>query len=244
MSINFEELDYRRTHLGELILRRRRVPSLGRREVFEVKLDDAFLMSSLFTTGEIALAELGLAGLDTVQLDVVVGGLGLGYTAGATLDHPVVRSVLVIEALAEVIDWHQRGLVPLGVKVTADQRCRLINGDFFALVNSPGQGFDPQTPGRRFHAILLDIDHSPRHLLHPDHDAFYKPAGLRHLTTYLHPGGAFALWSNDPPDDDFLVALNSTFAATQAHIVTFHNPLQNCEAACTVYVARTATVAA
>jgi spermidine synthase len=241
MSINFEELDYRRTHLGELILRRRRVPSLGGREVFEVKLGDAFLMSSLFNTGEIALAELGLAGLDTAQLDVVVGGLGLGYTARAALDHPTVRSVLVIEALAEVIDWHQRELVPLGVKLTADQRCRLINGDFFALVNSPGQGFDPQTPGRRFHAILLDIDHSPRNLLHPGHGAFYEPTGLRHLTTYLHPGGVFALWSNDPPDDDFLEALNSIFAASQAHVVTFHNPLMNCEAASTVYVARTAT---
>ena len=244
MSLNFEELDYRRTHLGELILRRRRVPLLGGTEIFEVKLGDAFLMSSLFNTGEIALAELGLAGLDTAQLDVVVAGLGLGYTAGAALDHPAVGSVLVIEALAEVIDWHQRGLVPLGLKLTADQRCRLINADFFALVNSPTQGFDPQTPGRRFHAILLDIDHSPRHLLHPDHGAFYEPAGLRHLTTYLHPGGVFALWSNDPPDDDFLAALDSTFAAAQAHIVTFHNPLQDRKAACTVYVARTATAGA
>ena len=132
MSLSFEELDYRRTHLGELILRRRRVPSLGDTEVFEVKLDDAFLMSSLFNTGEIALAELGLAGLDPAQLDVVVGGLGLGYTAGAALDQPRVRSVLVIEALAEVIDWHQRGLVPLGLKLTADQRCRLINDDSFS----------------------------------------------------------------------------------------------------------------
>jgi spermidine synthase len=241
MSINFEELDYRQTHLGELILRRRRVPALGDTEVYEVKLGDAFLMSSLFTTGEIALAELGLAELDTAPLDVVVGGLGLGYTAGAALDHPTVRSVLVIEALAEVIDWHQRGLVPLGAKLTADQRCRLINGDFFALANSPGQGFDPQTPDRRFHAILLDIDHTPRHLLQPGHGAFYEPTGLRHLTTYLHPSGVFALWSNDPPDNDFLEALDSTFAASQAHVVTFHNPLLNCEAACTVYVARTAT---
>ncbi len=240
MSLNFEELDYRQTHLGELILRRRRVPSLGGREVYEVKLGEAFLMSSLFNTGEIALAELGLAGLEA-QLDVVVGGLGLGYTAWAALKHPPVRSVLVIEALAEVIDWHQRGLVPLGEKLTADRRCRLINGDFFALVNSPGQGFDSQSPDRRFHAILLDIDHSPRKLLHPDHGAFYKPPGLRRLTTYLHPGGVFALWSNDPPDYDFLAALDTTFAASQAHVVTFHNPLLNCEAASTVYVARTAT---
>ena len=240
MNINFEELDYSQTHLGELILRRRRIPSLGDTEVFEVKLGDDFLMSSLFNTGEIALAELGLAEIDTGQLDVVVGGLGLGYTAGAALDHSTVRSVLVIEALAEVIDWHQRGLVPLGVKLTTDQRCRLIHGDFFAMANSSRRGFDPQTPGRRFHAILLDIDHSPRHLLHAENSTFYEPTGLRQLTTYLYPGGVFALWSNDPPDDDFLKILDATFATSRAQVVTFHNPLQNCEAACTVYVARMA----
>ncbi len=237
--IDFEELDYRRTPLGELSLRRRRILSLEGREVYEVKLGDEFLMSSLFNAGEIALARLGLAGQNAAQLDVVVGGLGLGYTAAAALDFPRVHSVLVIEALAEVIHWHQKGLVPLGAKLTADDRCRLICGDFFALALTAAQGFDHDAPGRRFHAILLDVDHSPRNLLHSRHAAFYEPAGLRGLTNHLQPGGVFALWSNDPPDEAFLRALTSTFAAAQAHVVTFHNPLQNREAANTVYVART-----
>ena len=237
MAADFEELDYRRTPLGELTLRRRMQISLGI-EVFEVKLGDEFLMSSLFNEGEIALARLGLAGLDAAELDVVVGGLGLGYTAAAALDFPAVRSVLVIEALPEVIRWHQKGLVPLGAKLTADARCRLINGDFFDLARSAGHGFDHDAPDRRFHAVLLDVDHAPRHLLHPRHGSFYEPAGLRDLTNYLHPGGAFALWSNDPPDDDFLRVLATTFASSQAHVVKFHNPMSSREAANTVYVAR------
>jgi hypothetical protein len=253
MSSDFEELDFRNTPLGELSLRRRRVLSLEGREVYEVKLGDEFLMSSLFNEGEIALARLGLAGLGKsrlpgavdhatpldAHLDVVVGGLGLGYTAAAALDFPGVRSVLVIEALAEVIHWHQRGLVPLGAKLAADDRCRLVSGDFFALALTKGQGFDHDAPGRRFHAVLLDVDHSPRDLLHARHAAFYQPAGLASLANYLHPGGAFALWSNDPPDEEFLRALASTFATAQAHVVKFHNPLQNREASNTVYVART-----
>ena len=161
----------------------------------------------------------------------MLGGLGLGYTAAAALDFPGVRSVLVIEALAEVIHWHRHGLVPLGAKLTADPRCRLISGDFFALALSAGQGFDHDAPGRRFHAILLDVDHSPRDLLHARHAAFYAPAGLESLAQYLHPGGAFALWSNDPPDAEFLRTLASTFATAQAHVVKFHNPLLNREAA-------------
>ena len=235
---DFEELDFRQTRLGELSLRRRSALGLGGVEVYEVKLGDEFLMSSLFSRGEIALAELGLAVLDAGTLDVVVGGLGLGYTASAVLDRHAVREVLVIEALPEVIRWHQRGLVPLGAKLTSDARCRLINGDFFALARSTGEGFDPVAPGRRFHAVLLDIDHSPRALLHAGHAAFYSPRGLRLLADYLHPGGVFALWSDDPPDGDFLQALGAVFASSQAHVVRFHNPLTNREAANTVYVAR------
>jgi hypothetical protein len=63
---------------------------------------------------------------------------------------------------------------------------------------------------------------------------------LRLLSHYLLPGGVFALWSNDPPDDDFLRALGEVFASREAHVVRFHNPLLNCEAANTVYVARVA----
>jgi len=222
-------------------LRRRRVLSLGGTEVYEVKLGDEFLMSSLFSQGEIALAELGLSGLDAGPLDVVVGGLGLGYTACAALDLRAVREVLVIEALPDVIRWHRKGLVPLGERLTGDARCRLVNGDFFALAGSSGEGFDPVAPGRRFHAVLVDVDHSPRDLLHTGHAAFYLPAGLRRLTDYLLPGGVFALWSNDPPDDGFLQALGAVFASRQAHVVRFHNPLLNREAANTVYVARVAS---
>src|SRR5476651_1379407 len=108
MSRDFEELDYRQTRLGELTLRRRRILSLEGLEVFEVKLGDAFLMSSLFHEVEVALADLGLSGLQG-PLDVVAGGLGLGYTAVAALQHAAVRSLVVIEALDAVIDWHVRG---------------------------------------------------------------------------------------------------------------------------------------
>ena len=190
MSADFAELDYRRTPLGELSLRRRRVRALDGLEVYEVKLGDAFLMSSLFHHVEVALADLGLAALgETPELDVVVGGLGLGYTARAALRHPAVRSLIVVETLEAVIEWHERGLVPLGPELTGDGRCRFVHGDFFARADAAGGGFDPARAGQKFHAVLLDIDHSPRHLLHARHGAFYEPAGLRGLAGQLRPGG-------------------------------------------------------
>lgn len=237
MSADFAELDYRQTPLGELTLRRRRLRSFDGLEIFEVKLGDYFLMSSLFHDVEVALADLGLAALTAAKLDVVVGGLGLGYTALAALKNPAVQSLIVVEALAPVIEWHQRGLVPLGPQLMADPRCRFVHADFFALAARPELGFDPETPGRKFHALLLDIDHSPRHLLYEQNGAFYQVDGLRRLAAQLHPGGVFALWSDDPPDDDFLTTLREVFIEAETRIVSFFNPLLECDSASTVYVA-------
>ncbi|MEP6956215.1 MAG: spermidine synthase [Chthoniobacterales bacterium] len=236
MSRNFEVLDSQETALGELMLRRRQVLSLGL-DVLEVKLADDFLMSSLFHVVEEALADLGLAEAAGEALDVVVGGLGLGYTAAAVLRNPRVRSLAVIEFLAPVIGWHRGGLVPLGATLTNDARCRLLQADFFASALS-AEGFDPSRPGRKFDAVLLDIDHSPRDLLHGGNAAFYQPAGLQALAGHLVPGGIFGLWSDDPPDEEFMVALDAAFTEIRAHVVTFPNPLLEADSASTVYVAR------
>ncbi len=234
MSVNFEELDYRPTPMGVLSLRRRRSLTSGL-DIFEIKLGDEFLMSSQFTTAEIELARLGLAALARGNLDVVVGGLGLGYTARAVLDNPDVRSLIVVDALAEVIEWHELGLIPLGRELTADPRCRLVHGDFFALAQSGG-GFDAGHPGRRFDAVLVDIDHSPRNLLHPHHAALYRPEGLADLTGHLKPGGIFALWSNDPPDEEFQRALAGAFTTSTAHVIAFDNLEGHRDASNTVYL--------
>lgn len=234
MSRRFEVLDWQETPMGDISLRRRVEPSLEV-DVYEVKLGDEFLMSSLFTVAEVELARIGLAAAPGDGLEVLVGGLGLGYTAVAALEDPRVRSLTVVEALPQVIDWHERRLLPDTASLTSDARTHLVCGDFFGLV-AGGDGFGPGTP-ERYHAVLLDIDHTPRHVLHPSHAAFYTAAGLRALKQRLHPEGVFALWSDDPPDEDFLALLSGAFASCRAEVVRFANPLTGGESANTVYVA-------
>jgi spermidine synthase len=230
----FEELDRRATPMGEVSIRRRLEPTL-QVDVYEVMLGDEHLMSSLFTVAETELAHLALREAPAGALDVAVGGLGLGYTARAALADGRVRSVHVVEALAEVIDWHERGLVPAASELVDDARCHLVHGDFFALVGGSSR-LGPAAP-ERFHAVLVDIDHTPRHLLHPSHAGFYTPDGLRRLAARLHPGGVFALWSDDPPDDAFLAVAGRAFASCAAHVVTFPNHHTGTDAANTIYVA-------
>jgi spermidine synthase len=232
----FEELDRQTTPMGEISVRRRLDPVLGV-DVYEVKLDDEHLMSNVFTAAEIALADLALAELDGDGLDVVVGGLGLGFTARAALADPRVRSVEVVEALPAVIDWQRRRILPGAGELVDDERCELVEGDFFSIV-AGGARFGPSQL-ERYDAILLDIDHTPTHVLHPSHAAFYAADGLRRLAERLHPGGVFGLWS-DRPDDDFLATARSVFASCDEHEVRFPNHHTGGEGANTVYVARAA----
>lgn len=234
----FQELDWCRTPLGELVLRRRFDPITGQ-DVDEIKLNDEFLMSSQFTASEVALGRLALDRATGDELDVVVGGLGLGFTAVTVLESSAVRSLTVVDALGEIIDWHRRGLIASGAALVEDRRCELVQGDFFEMVRS-ADGLCPKEPGRRFHAIAVDIDHSPRHPLHEGNAWFYEVEGLRRLREHLRPGGVFALWSNDPPDEPYVELLRQCFAEVDVEVVRFPNPLQDREATNTVYLAVTA----
>lgn len=216
MPPQFEELAFAHTPLGELTLWRRKVLSLRDRIVYEIRLDGEFLMSSLVNESEVALAAGPLSRLTGNGLDLLIGGLGLGHTAHAALTDARVRSVEVIELLTEIIAWHRRGLVPLGPQLTGDSRCRLIHDDFYAHLGAST---------RRYHAILLDIDHSPEYLLHPSHAAFYTRAGLEGVRARLLPGGIFAFWSADPVGEALIGTLSDVFDDVSVDAVRFLNPL-------------------
>jgi spermidine synthase len=239
MAPLFEELDCQQTLLGELSLRRRRLMQLDGKEIYEVKLDDHFLMSSLFHEAETKMAEISLAMVSKPDLAVVVGGLGLGYTAAAALGDTRVTSLVVVEYLAPVLFWHKTHLVPLGKQLCTDPRCKIIHDDFFARSRDVNQGFDPDFPGKKQDIILLDIDHTPNRVLHRTNARFYTPKGLNELAGHLNPGGVFALWSDDPPEKAFTDLLESVFPEVHTHTVSFKNPFTGGTAENAVYAART-----
>lgn len=234
----FEELDYQQTEFGEISLRRRSEPRLDHTLIYEVKLGEEFLMSSLFVEAEEQLAQLGLAALKkngfTSDLDVVVGGLGLGYTALMALNDPSVSRLRVIDVMEPVISWHKQGILPIGDVLASNPRCELLHGDFFAMSSTASQGY---VDDKQVHAVLLDIDHSPSHWLHESNREFYTEEALRKMTAKIKPQGIFGLWSNDLPDEQFISHLQSIFAEVEAHIIRFDNPYSGGESTNSVYLA-------
>ena len=225
MSKLFEELDYAPTPIGAISLRRRHILAL-KTDVFEILLGEEHLMSSLFTASEIALADKGLAALNGDTLNVLVGGLGLGYTAQAVLAHESVADLTVVDLLEPVIRWHEEGLVPMKTELADNPRCRLVQGDFFAMAASE-DGFDRDQPGRQYDALLIDIDHTPERLLHGGSKGFYTPEGLRAVQRFVKPGGIVGLWSDEAPDEAITALLGQAFDAAWAEPVVFANPLQD-----------------
>ena len=239
MPFTFEELDAQETPLGLISLRKRAEPGLKNRILYEVKLGEEFLMSSLFPEAEIQLSKLGLKALkrnghDT-ELNIVVGGLGLGYTAAAVLEDSCIRSLAVIDIMEAVINWHKRHLVPLGEMISSDPRCALVPGDFFAMAADASTGFAPGN--KQVQGIFLDIDHSPSNWLDQGNSGFYTRESLSSMKRKLLPNGVFGLWSNDLPDQEFTHLLETVFGRVETAIIPFHNPYSGGESSNSIYLA-------
>ena len=228
--MKIQELDYADTPWGEISLRQRWDP-ITQRDVYEVKLGDDFLMSSQFTVGEEELSRIGLAATErAAPLTVLVGGLGLGYTALAALEDDRVAELTVIEALPAVISWHERELLPDTVGMAADPRVRLVREDFFDVVRTG-------RVDRTYDAVLVDIDHAPDWLLREDHGDLYTVEGFARVGAMLTDDGVFALWSDEPPEPEVVRRMGEAFERADAHVVPFPNPITGGQSTNTVYLA-------
>ena len=210
-TLEFEVLEHAESLLGVLILRRRTLPVPG---VIELTLDHQFLMSSAVTDSERALTTRAIEIHGGRHLDVLIGGLGLGYTAKAALESDRVARVEVVELVQGIVDWVAKGVIPLGPELMADARFRAVQDDVFERLRRP--------PARRHDLILIDVDHSPDERLGETSDSFYAHANLALAARHLAPGGVFGVWSTSE-NPAFEAELHETFADVRVEPIDFFN---------------------
>lgn len=197
------------------IVERARAPGgdelqLARRgDEWVVRAGGRVLMSSRMHGSEEALAALALRRLERVRT-VLVGGLGLGYTARAALDRvgPEAR-VIVAELLPELADWNRRHVGGLAGRPLDDPRLRLQIGDVFGRIAEAHGAFD---------AILLDVDNGASPIAAPANRRLYGAKGVRACAEALRPGGVLAVWSAGP-DEVYLERLSRAGLAARAEVV-------------------------
>jgi len=215
-KLNLEILAYEESPLGLLCLRRRELLSQPGTIVTEVTLNHEFLMSSLYTDSEQALARMALEMHSGDDLQVLVGGLGLGYTAHEALLSDRVSQVEVVELLPQVIDWLERGLVPLSSELCDEPRMVVTEGDVYGRLAGP--------PGDLLDLILIDVDHSPQERLGEGSISFYTEQGLLAARQHLATDGVLGVWSY-AESSPFADALRTVFDHVRVEPVSHENRL-------------------
>ncbi len=218
-KLNLEILAYDETPLGLLCLRRRELLSRPGTIVTEVSLNHEFLMSSLYTDSEQMLSRRAIELHAGDDLKVMVGGLGLGYTAAEALKSLRVKEVEVIELLPQVIEWMHGGLVPLSDSLNAECRLTLTEADVYQRLTGP-----KATDATTYDVILIDVDHSPDDRLGNDSDGFYTEKGLIAARQHLAVNGVLGVWSY-AKSSPFVDALHEVFEEVLVESVTHLNEM-------------------
>ena len=204
------------TALGTIYLLEREILSQPGTLVLELYFEHALLMSSLNTYSERELARRAIEMRARGDLRVLVGGLGLGYTAREVLASKQVASLEVIEFLPELIDWFERGVIPLAGELRRDPRFSLRQGDVYQLLGGP-------PPARRYDLILIDVDHAPEEHLDDLNRSFYTESALRDAREHLAPDGILGVWSY-AESPAFAALLGRVFREVRVDRLRYTNP--------------------
>jgi spermidine synthase len=174
---------------GEVALRRR---GQAGTVVHELIVNGVFAMDSTETSSERELARFVPTG--TAGARVLVGGLGLGYTAAEVLDQPNAAEgqVDVVELEPQLVGWARAGLTPVLSRVAGDPRTRLHIADISDVLRGAAE------PSGPWDAILLDVDNGPDFLIHADNRGLYGRQTLQSGYDRLTPGGVLAIWCQGP----------------------------------------------
>lgn len=158
---------------------------------FSIRVNDRQLMNSLTHGSEESLAELTCARLTNPDhAQVLIGGLGMGFTAAAALKHLGPQSQIVIaELVPAVVEWNRGPLAHLAGNPLRDCRVKVLVQDVAQVLRSEKKAFD---------AVLLDVDNGPQGLTRHSNDWLYAPPGLKAARAALRPDGVLSVWSAGP----------------------------------------------
>ncbi|HEY0888587.1 MAG TPA: hypothetical protein VGE38_03130 [Nocardioides sp.] len=165
---------------GELVLRRRYDGTL------ELRANGVFVMDTAETSTERALATRALALVER-PAQVLVGGLGLGFTLEAVLADERVEHCTVVEIEPALVGWLRDGTVPHGPALLADPRAEVVVSDVaVALRRSAPAAYD---------LVLLDVDNGPGYLVHDANAGLYQAPALTDARRATRAGGQVVVWS-------------------------------------------------
>ena len=190
---------------GEIVLRRRSSDAAA--DVLELRVNGVFVMDTLETTSEIELAAQALDLVDDPR-EVLIGGLGLGFTLQRVLADARVQRAVVVEIEEPLIQWMREGTVPHGPALLADTRATVVNADIAMAIAEARSTYD---------LVLLDVDNGPGYLVHQANEAVYEETFVRRCRDVLGPGGVLVVWSASAAPE-LLATMRAVFGAAEEQV--------------------------
>ncbi len=188
--VEYVEIARAESERGELVLRERRDPEGP--AILELRANGVFVMDSAEFTSEQALATAALAKVAEPR-QVLVGGLGLGFTMHQVLADPRVERCSVVEIEEALVGWMRDGTIPHGQKMLADERANVVVADVAVALAEVADAL--------YDLVLLDVDNGPDFLVHENNARIYTPEFLTGVRRILRTGGALVIWSMDEAPD-------------------------------------------
>lgn len=187
-GVEYTEVARAESPRGEIVLRERRDAGAGPNSpvVLELRVNGVFVMDTFETSSEKGLATAALKQVENPR-NVVIGGLGLGFTVHEVLADTRVEKLVVVEIEDALVQWMRDGTVPHGPSYLADERVTVMTADIrTAMAEATPAAYD---------LVLLDVDNGPGFLVYDENEAIYQREFLHQVKEALRPGGALVIWS-------------------------------------------------
>jgi spermidine synthase len=187
---------------GELVLRRRG-------DELQVVCNGAFVIAGSNERSSRALVAAAWPFLPAGPLDVLIGGLGMGYALDEALDLPGLRSVTVAEYEPLIVEWFATHMRERAARAALDARSRIVVADVHDLLRS----------GLRYDLIALDTDNGPQWLIRADNARLYEAGGVCLVARAVRPEGVVVFWSPERYEE-FEATLRDSFGRVLAQAAT------------------------
>jgi spermidine synthase len=166
------------TERGELVLRR-----VG--DDLQVISNGTFLMDTRAGHSERLLVTAALQ-RHAAPRDVLIGGLGVGFSLLAALADSRIKRVTVVEIEQVLVDWHDTYLAAVTGGLLHEPRVEIVVADITTHLAACASSYD---------VVCLDVDNGPDWTVADANAALYDDAGSRLLVAALRPGGVLSVWS-------------------------------------------------
>jgi spermidine synthase len=198
---------------GELVLRKRG-------DIFQIVSNGVFLMDTADGRSEQLLAQLAIAEPATPTptptpmptpmqtKNVLIAGLGVGFTLAEVLRHKDIETVTVVEIEDAIVRWNRGPLAPVNDNAVDNPRVRIVVADFAAWIKETDEHFD---------AICLDVDNGPEWTVTDHNRRLYAAEAVQLMRSRLTDGGRLTVWSSAPAPR-FERRLEALFGDVRRHV--------------------------